>query len=402
MKKLLIFYNEEELKPIGGPCGYLYNLNIGLKENTNSNFEIEFLHNGNQLKNLKKNVRKSKNSIIKNVFKIYKRIQHVKEILQIIYCCKYSSLDFNEYDAIHFHTTRDLYIYRKQLENYKGQIILTSHSPQPLYNEYLDGASKLELLILGKIYSKLIKMDEYAFSRADKIVFPCEFADEPYEKNWNKYKEIKNRKKSSYRYLLTGTVEANVKTSRTTIREKYHIPEDAFLISYVGRHNEIKGYDKLKNIGAKILEKTDNVYILVAGNIGPLQPLDHERWIEVGWTNDPHSIVAASDVFVLPNKETYFDLVLLEVLSIGTPAVITDTGGNKFFRQFANNGIFLYQSVDECEKIIYKIKSMEKEKREKMKLANRKIYLENFTTDIFAKNYISVIESIFSEETSNE
>ena len=36
------------------------------------------------------------------------------------------------------------------------------------------------------------------------------------------------------------------------VLEKYNIPQDAFVISYVGRHNSVKGYDKLKEIGKKI------------------------------------------------------------------------------------------------------------------------------------------------------
>ena len=64
--------------------------------------------------------------------------------------------------------------------------------------------------------------------------------------------------------------------------------------------------------------------------------LKTDHWIEVGWTNDPHSLIAASDVFVLPNHETYFDLILLEVLSLGVPVVMSRTGGNKFFEQFNN------------------------------------------------------------------
>ena len=397
MKKLLIFFNEEELKPIGGPCGYLYNLNIGLRANKKHDIEVCFLHNGNQLKNLKRSARASKNFIVANLFKAYKRIQHIKEILQIIYCQKKSNIKFSDYDAIHFHTTRDLYVHRKQLENYKGQVILTSHSPQPLYNEYLEGSSKLELLIFGGIYSKLIKMDEYAFLRADKIIFPCESADEPYEKNWEKYTLIKNSKKDSIKYLLTGTIPANIKNNRNAIRKKYGIPKDAFLISYVGRHNEIKGYDKLKEIGNRVLEKSDNTYVLVAGNIGPLFPPKNERWIEAGWTNDPHSLVAASDAFVLPNKETYFDLVLLEVLSIGTPIIITNTGGNKYFKDVEGNGIFLYDSVDECEKILYKLQKKTEDEKEMMIQANKELYKEKFTTDIFAENYLSVIESILEK-----
>lgn len=402
MKKLLIFYNEEELKPIGGPSGYLYSLNMGLKNNKSEKVDISFLHSTTHLKSIKKSASTSKNIIVKQIYKIYKRCQHIRDILRIIYCCQISPINFEEFDAIHFHSTRDLYVHRKQLEHYKGNVILTSHSPQPLYNEYLEGSSKIELHLFGKVYTKLKEMDEYAFERANQIIFPCQTADEPYEKTWKKYREIKKTKTNAFKYLLTGTVPANVRYDKEAIRKKYGIPNKAFLISYVGRHNAIKGYDNLKKICANLLEKNPNIYVLVAGNIGPIEPLKHERWIEAGWTNDPHSLIAASDVFVLPNKETYFDLVLLEVLSIGTPSVITKTGGNRFFERYHDNGVFLYGSFEECEKYIYEIMESSEEKKEKMIQTNKDLYESKFTTDIFAQNYLKLIEDILCKETIDE
>lgn len=104
--------------------------------------------------------------------------------------------------------------------------------------------------------------------------------------------------------------------------------------------------------------------------------MEHERWIEVGWTNDPHSIIAASDVFVLPNKETYFDLIMLEVLSLGKLIVASNTGGNKYFSNFNECGILLYNSKEEAVSLIKKIMDLTSEEREKLGEANKKC-LEN-------------------------
>ena len=40
MIKVLIFYNENLLKPIGGPSGYLYNLRDGLNKVNSDEVEI--------------------------------------------------------------------------------------------------------------------------------------------------------------------------------------------------------------------------------------------------------------------------------------------------------------------------------------------------------------------------
>ena len=92
----------------------------------------------------------------------------------------------------------------------------------------------------------------------------------------------------------------SVKVNREDFRKKYGIPDNAFVISYAGRHNEIKGYADLKRLGEKLLADK-NVYFLIAGKEEPMTGLKNDHWIEVGWTNDPHSLIAASDVFVLPN-----------------------------------------------------------------------------------------------------
>ena len=171
------------------------------------------------------------------------------------------------------------------------------------------------------------------------------------------------------------------------MRKKYGIPIDSFVISYVGRHNEIKGYDALKELGKHLLDAYDNVYVFIAGTEGPLYHLEHNRWIEVGWTKDPGSVIQASDIFVLPNKETYFDLVMLEVLSLGQIVVASYTGGNK-------SGIFLYNNNIEAENIISQIIKMPEEERKELRRKNLELYKAEFTNEAFAKRYINSLQKI--------
>ena len=169
---------------------------------------------------------------------------------------------------------------------------------------------------------------------------------------------------------------------------------DAFVVSYVGRHNSIKGYDILKKIGEDILRKHDNVYFLIAGREEPMQGLDNKRWIEVGWTDDPHSLIAASDVFVLPNRETYFDLVMLEVLSLGTIIVANNTGGNKYFSKTNTNGIILFNGITESVRQIETVMQIDMDAKNKMMECNKKLFNEQFSLDVFANNYCRMINSL--------
>ena len=89
--------------------------------------------------------------------------------------------------------------------------------------------------------------------------------------------------------MPTGIVGCKAKVNREDFRKKYGIPDNAFVISYAGRHNEIKGYADLKRLGEKLLADK-NVYFLIAGKEEPMTGLKNDHWIEVGWTNDPQDV----------------------------------------------------------------------------------------------------------------
>ena len=393
--KLLIYKEINELKPTGGPNGYLYNLNCGLSD-IKSDLQIEFLPSSNVMIETKKKrkwvpnfIRKIHQSSLNKKWANNLKKQYLEEF------DNNCNVDFDGYDLVHFHSTFDLYNARKNLENFKGKVLLTSHSPKPAYLEYIDALSDKKIKNIDE-FMALSKIDEFAFNRADYIIFPCEEAEEPYYNQWDKYKEIHEKNKNKYRYILSGIKGCTAKISKEEIRKKYNIPESAFLLSYVGRHNEVKGYDVLKKIGSEVLNNKD-IYIIIAGKEGPLYRLENNHWIEVGWTNDPHSIIAASDLFILPNKETYFDLVLLEVLSLGIPTLVSYTGGNKYFEKFEQSGILYFN--DELT-AINKINNLynEKNKLNNLGKLNKKIFEDNFNEIIFAQNYIKLIDSLDKEK----
>lgn len=385
---ILIYMFEELLKPTGGPAGYVYNLRESLGKVENIYFR--------QSKVSQEKYRHLYNKLPHHMQEMYRVMFRNKEFKKLFSNAPHITHEpLNDYDYIHFHSTDGIFALRDSLKEYTGKVILTSHTPKPSYLEMIEDLyTPYERKRYGeKRLGALEEIDCYAFDHADYIVFPCEEAEEPYYNNWSAYKAIKARNKHKYRYLLTGTRACTAKLSRKEVLEKYHIPKDAFIVSFVGRHNETKGYDTLKQIGEKLLKEDKNIYFLIAGKEAPLQGLKHERWIEVGWTNDPHSIVAASDVFILPNKETYFDLVLLEVLSLGKLVVATFTGGNKYFRRIGAEGIKLYETQEEAINLIYEIKHMLGEEREVLGHLNKQLFDEQFNNDLFGKRYLQMIES---------
>lgn len=384
MKKVKIFFPKNKLSPKGGPSGYLYNLNNGLRHVNDQEVEISFYKNEENIED-KEGLRNF----------IPDRLKQLKRAYKFGNLLKFSSKideDLFEYDVIHFHKTEDLYFNRHLLDRFNGKVILTSHTPCAPYKELISRLNEKDYLKNKDKFDNLVEIDEFAFDRADYIIFPCEEAEEPYYNTWKGYDKC--RKKEKYLYMPTGIIPCKANIDRNDFRKKWNIPENAFLISYAGRHNKIKGYDILKELGEKILSKSQNVYFIIAGKEGPLYKLENERWIEIGWTNDPHSMIAASDLFVLPNRETYFDLILLEVLSLGTPILMSKTGGNKYFRKFKSKGLLFYNTIDEA---ILEIESLLKESNDYLdaaKVSNLEIFNQNFTVDKFAENYIKILKKI--------
>lgn len=392
MKKVLIYLNESDLAPTGGAIGYNYTLQQGLREIKQDQYKIEYLQGKELAGGINAKLNKAKVSKKKEAILALKSI--LKKGAMMYGPFHKAKIDLSKYDAVHFHRTMDLYWAKDSLKKYKGKVILTLHAPTMPSKQMFSMLTNFEKEHMKWFYSKLPEIDNYAINRADNIIIACEEAEEPYYHEWPGYAGFHDKNKHKYVYMATGTAQKKALLSKKEMRDKYQIPQDAFVISYVGRHNEIKGYDVLKQIGKELLDTYKDVYVFIAGTEGPLYHLEHERWIEVGWTKDPGSVILASDVFVLPNKETYFDLVMLEVLSLGQIVVASYTGGNKYFEKYTNSGIFLYDNKKKAIETIKKLVKMSEEEREDLREKNYKLYKSEFTNEAFAKRYIDSLHKI--------
>lgn len=387
--KILIFFEKSSLKPIGGAAGYLYNLSSNLNYNV-----FEFLE-GEENQHKKKKLNLDELILPKSIKRLARDIAWRKRVINMLNGVedRLINKEINQYDAIHFHRTFDLYKCRKCLEGYRGKIILTSHCPKAPYLEIReDLISKREYELHKKLYSKLQDIDIYAFNRADYIIFPCKEAEEPYYNTWKWYEENKLKLEPKKRYCVTGIVKKKIDRDRIEIRKELNIPDDAFVVSYVGRHNEVKGYPTFLGLWEKY-KNNDKVYFLCCGKKGIYNEPKNPRWIEIGWTKNSQDYINASDVFILPNEQTYFDLVFLEVLSIGTPIIASYTGGNKFFKQYNGNGVFLYKNK---ENLIQKLDEL-LENRENLndyRQNNITLFETNFNEKIFSEKYTKLMEEL--------
>lgn len=393
--KVLIYTKQENLKPVGGPAGYNYNLKKGIDLLEEKRIFINYLDTPSLqvwYKKIKNCVKKIVLSRMNNVQKTRLMDRYYIKLCNNVLSCNIKHYDFNDYDVVHFHSTIDMFLNKKNLEGYTGKVVLTSHSPKAHHREIIEDNISVECYNKNKeLFDKMESVDRWCFDRADYIFFPCEESLEAYFNSWSYFKKIYELKFEKFRYIPTGISSVSVKNNSKLIREKYGIPENANVICFVGRHNATKGYDQL----ITLFKEIDNVYFLIAGGINKNidYPKDN-RWIEVGWTNDPYSIINASDLFILPNKQTYFDLVLLEVMSIGKPILLSNTGGNKYFKKYNCKGLFYFDNLEQAINLINQYFIKKKGEKELIQREIQELFNLEFESKKFAENYLTLLEEM--------
>lgn len=392
--RVLVYLPEEKLAPKGGPfaVGYYYYEEMKKRgEHT-----LEFTHVDQKYEDTHRKGRSITSKLpswLNNLHRTARGISHRKDLLNGKLLAPVR--DFNEYDIIHFHQADHFYLERENLKDYKGIVIYQSHSPLPWGQEQCKDISKWYDRCIPHMAEEYEEIDKWCFERADYIVFPCSDAEEPYVKNWPYYATIQSECKERYKYILTGIMPAFAKIPRADVLKQYGIPNDGFVISYVGRHNTVKGFDILKEIASQYFSEDPNAWVVSAGQEAPFKRLSHERWKEIGFTNDPHSLISASDVFVLPNRVTYFDIVMIEILSLGKIVIASRTGGNKYFEKQGLEGVLLYDTVEEAVELLRKVKTMPAAKRKELEKKNHDFYVNHLSSTAMYDSYMAMLQDVY-------
>ncbi len=397
----------------GGPTGYLANLKEGLEKrypqkNSNISFAVMEKNNNTNEKNknfFDQNILKNKffYSIYVNcVSKQHKTdLENYKRFLDNVFDSYpnkeiFSKIDIEKVKTIHVHSVDEVI----KIKNYLAHIgredikvILTCHVPESVGLEYYHG--KVEEGYwkgrIKKIYTGWTKIEVEAYKRADILIFPSYEAMYPAMKYVPTFSEIIKNK--DIRFVPTGVEKIKLSTTKEEAKRKYGV-SGKFVLGYLGRHNAIKGYDILKRAAKQVLRENKDMTFLVGGVQGrEFGPLKDRRWVECGKV-DPKDFLAAVDVFILPNKMTYYDLVLLEVMSCGIPVIVSYTGGNISVKKEIDE-IMTYKNG--LAGLIDAIKVMHsKSERERIEIGNalKVAYEDKFTTCKFAENYVNEIEKI--------
>lgn len=404
MKKVLI-WDMFPLTNTGGPAGYLYNIHEYLKDNPTT--QITFLSDLSmeQLGYVpwfepKTNEQSRWVKSFQVLYQLYKAYTMcIKPFTEIAYG-ELRNLDLSNFDIIHVHMVPHVHQVKKLFPNFVGKIILMSHCPCTWTDEtvlYTASVKSKLYKILCRIRPIILSLECQSYKMADYLMFPCEGAKDPYIKE-PIVRDLFNKCKDKFLYVPTAIVDYKSNVSNRQSLINLGIPNDAFVIGYFGRHIEVKGYDILKQVGVTLLEKHPDLFIVCAGS-GNIEPPIHERWLELGFINNVDDLLSQIDLYILPNKETYFDLIVLQVLRAGVPLILTKTGGNKFFYNLEEDqrvGLLFVDNNDTADieqKVSNTIntKLSDSELFQNMHIYNRLLYEQHFTIDKYLQQYLHQI-----------
>jgi len=406
MKRILI-WDMFPLTNAGGPAGYLYNIHEYLKKHPSN--QISFLSDillkdGRALPWEKPQIPKTRTCHIGQI--IYQLEKAYQLCLMPFWEVEYKELanmEINKFDYVHVHIITHVSQFRKLFPSFKGKLILTIHCPCTWTEEisFYTASQKSKLNKLVQIIKPLILKEEcQAYKSADYIMFPCVGAKEPYLKD-PKVNSVFDKVKDKFFYVPSAIADYIVDNKSCQKLSEFGIPKDAFVIAYFGRHINVKGYDILKQVGLRLLNSYKNLYILCAGK-GNIDAPSHPRWIELGFINNVDDLIAQANLYILPNRETYFDLITLQILRAGVPLLLSATGGNKYFRELPKNDIvglsyFSYDDIDDIEKKVTEIIELRNNNIEAyqiMQNSNRTLFERYFSLNNYISRYLDRINSL--------
>ena len=130
---------------------------------------------------------------------------------------------------------------------------------------------------------------------------------------------------------------SKTKEEQNTIRSKYNIEENDFLITFVGRIVKDKGINELIESFVNLDSKYKNLKLLLVGDyeehLNPIKlenknTIDRlESIISVGFQNDIREFLSVTDLFTLPSYREGLPNSLIEAGSFGIPLLATNING---------------------------------------------------------------------------
>ena len=213
-------------------------------------------------------------------------------------------------------------------------------------------------------------------------------------------------------YIGTDTNKFNPKKySKDEMKEKYHIPKDKIIISFIARLSEEKRPSMFVEIGKRLLEERSDLHFVIAGDGYLFNDVSKEvtgDFSMLGMIKETAEIYALSDITINCSSLEGLALTSYESLAMGVPVVSTDVGGQTELIDEEVGGIVHYNKDASKEVYNEEVNNYCKEtlrvldNLEKLKKNCRKRIEEGFSLDKMALTFDKIFMDAIKDEKNNK
>lgn len=285
-------------------------------------------------------------------------------------------------DVVHTHGTVTGRICARMCHK---KVVYTRHSVFPVSPRIKSG--------LGHIANKYI--NEFL---ADDIIAVAEAAKENLTDGGIAPEKIK--------VILNGVeqVQRCPKDISDKLKKQYGIMEGDFVVGILARIDAVKGHEFLIEAAEMLKKENIPIKVLIAGTgerEEALHQLVKEKRLEdtvifTGFISNIPEFLSILDVQANASYGTEAtSLALLEGMSMGIPAVVSNYGGNPGVITHGENG-YLFESKNSRDMAKYLRNIIgDEEVYKKMSKKAKEIFQEKFTAELYARNIEAVYEGLF-------
>lgn len=195
------------------------------------------------------------------------------------------------------------------------------------------------------------------------------------------------------------------------IRESFYFKENETLLIFAGRLDEVKGVGYLLKALNAVLEKNDNLRLIIAGDGDYKKCFEdsYPYWSKVVHTgfiskDKLYKLYSIADIGIIPSLHEEFGYVAIEMMMNGLPIIVNRTTGlSEIVKDGVNgNQIFIDQDVLQIDKSIQafsdKIEELiqNKQLREKCIQQGRACFKLKYDYSLFKKNMLLLYDVLFS------
>ncbi len=188
-----------------------------------------------------------------------------------------------------------------------------------------------------------------------------------------------------------------------SLKDKYNIPKDAFLVGGMGTVDLRKGVDIFLQVANQLKDKKDLYFLWVGGQNTEIEykifQIDKERLslknvIFQTSINNPLDFMDAFDVFFVSSREDPYPLVVLEAAILAKPIICFDkAGGAKDFVEKDCGFVVDYLDVNNVVEKIIELKENSIMRKELGDSAHKKA-LDRHNQEIAFQTFVEILNTI--------